>query len=73
MAENRVRELRVRAGLSQTEVARRIGVSAPNISALEASQITAWPKLRRSLAQILKANQREIFPENGSEQASTVH
>ena len=66
MILNRVRECRERMGLSQVEVARRIGIATPNISAVEAGRVTAWPKLRRALARILKTSQRELFPEDSS-------
>ena len=60
--ENRVREFRQRAGLSQAELARRVHVASPNLSAVENDQRVAWPKLRRRLARALKVSEAELFP-----------
>ncbi len=68
MLLNRVREYRENRGFSQVEVARRVGIATPNISAVEAGRVMAWPKLRRALAKILKTIQKELFPEDGSGQ-----
>jgi len=63
MTENKIREHRERLGLTQSEVARRAGVANQNLSAVERGNMAAWPKLRRSLARILKTTQAELFPE----------
>jgi len=61
----RIRELRNEAGLSQAELARRVHVASPNLSAVENSQRTAWPKLRRRLARVLKTSEAELLPPVG--------
>jgi transcriptional regulator with XRE-family HTH domain len=62
MSQNRVREFRERAGLSQAELARRCHVASPNLSAVELGQRLAWPKLRRRLARSLKTTETDLFP-----------
>jgi len=59
---NRVRERREQAGLSQAELARRVHVASPNLSAIENDQRVAWPKLRRRLARSLKTTEVDLFP-----------
>ena len=59
---NRVRERREQAGLSQAELARRVHVASPNLSAVENNQRVAWPKLRRRLARSLKTTEADLFP-----------
>ena len=54
MVQNRVREYRQKAGLSQTELARRSHVASPNLSGVERGDRAAWPKLRRRLVKALK-------------------
>jgi transcriptional regulator with XRE-family HTH domain len=60
--KNRVKEFREKAGLSQTELARRVHVASPNLSAVENNQRVAWPKLRRRLSRSLKTTEAELFP-----------
>lgn len=62
--ENKIQEHREKAGLSQAEVARRMRIAGPNLSAVERGRMEPWPKLRRDLARILKTSQRELFPES---------
>ncbi|MBI2836075.1 MAG: helix-turn-helix transcriptional regulator [Chloroflexi bacterium] len=61
--QNRVKEFREAAGLSQAELARRSHTASPNLSAVERGKREAWPKLRRRLARALKVTEAEIFPE----------
>lgn len=68
--KNRIKEFRERACLSQAELARRVHVASPNLSAVENDQRVAWPKLRRRLARSLKTTQEELFPaEKGGQDA----
>ena len=60
---NRIKEFRERAGLSQAELARRVRVASPNLSAVENFQRVAWPKLRRRLARSLKTTESQLFPD----------
>lgn len=62
MIENRVRELRIKQGISQTDLARRIGIAEPNLSSIERGRLMPWPKVKRKLARVLKTTQAELFP-----------
>lgn len=61
---NNLRERRQRLGLSQIKVACAIGMSASNLSMLEAGRCKAWPKARRDLATALDMGEDELFPAN---------
>ena len=62
MVENRVKELREKAGLSQVELARRARIASPNLSSIERGRLVAWPKVKRALAKALKCRESELFP-----------
>lgn len=62
--KNRIREFREKAGLSQAELARRVRVASPNLSAVENNQRVAWPKLKRRLVRALKTTEKELFMED---------
>jgi transcriptional regulator with XRE-family HTH domain len=64
MVENRIREFREKAGISQTELVRRAKIASPNLRKIENGRVEPWPKIRRSLARVLKVSQHELFPEN---------
>ena len=66
---NKVREVRVKKGMSQTELARRTHIHPSNLSAVERGRLVAWPKVKRSLARVLKTPIAELFP-NGEERVS---
>lgn len=59
---NRVKERREQAGLTQVELARRVRVASPNLSAVENEQRVAWPLLRRRLARSLRTTEADLFP-----------
>jgi len=61
MIKNRIREYRERAGLSQAELARRLRIAGPNLSALEHEKLAPWPKVKRDLARMLKVPQKKLF------------
>ena len=63
MTNNQVRQTREQLGLSQTELARRTRIAAPNLSAIEHGQRAAWPKAKRRLARALKCRESDLFPE----------
>ena len=61
MVENRVKELREKAGLSQVELARRARIASTNLSAIENGRLMPWPKARRKLARALRCSESELF------------
>lgn len=60
---NRLKEYRERAGLSQTELAWLARMAGQNISAIERGTLAPWPKARKVLAEALKVAESELFPE----------
>jgi transcriptional regulator with XRE-family HTH domain len=62
MMQNRVREYRLRLGLTQSEVCRRAHLAAPNLSSIENNRREAWPLARMRLAKALKCTEAELFP-----------
>ena len=63
MLNNRLKEYRERAGLSQTELAWRAKMAGQNISAIERGTLAPWPRARKALAEALKVAETELFPE----------
>jgi len=63
MFTNRLKEFREKAGLSQSELARRAGIAESNLSKIENGLWPAWPKAKRRLARVLKVRISELFPE----------
>lgn len=63
MTDNRVREFRERAGVSQVELARRARIAPQNLSAIECGRLAPWPKAKRALSRVLKCSQADLFPE----------
>ena len=63
MAENRIKELREKAGMSQVELARRVRMASPNLSAIECGRLAPWPRIKKKLARVLKTTLEELFPE----------
>ncbi|MBA7632494.1 hypothetical protein ES703_40040 [subsurface metagenome] len=64
--QNKIREHREKAGLSQTKLSIAIGVAGSNLSAIECGRMQAWPKVRKALARVFKVKQSDLFPEDGS-------
>jgi transcriptional regulator with XRE-family HTH domain len=62
MKNNRLKEYRERAGLSQTELAWRAKMAGQNISAIERGTLAPWPRARKSLAEALQVGEAELFP-----------
>lgn len=62
MLKNKVREFREKAGLSQAELARRVRIAGPNLSAIEHEKLAPWPKVKRDLSRVLKVPQKKLFP-----------
>ena len=65
MISHRVREYREKAGLSQTELARRVYIACTNLSAIECGRLAPWPKVRRALAEVLDVSENDLFPVGG--------
>lgn len=63
MFNSKVREFREKAGISQSELARRAGIAESNLSKIENGLWQAWPKAKRRLARVLKVRISELFPE----------
>ena len=63
MLNNRLKEYRERAGLSQTELGWRAKMAGQNISAIERGRLAPWPRAMRSLAEALNVTETELFPE----------
>lgn len=63
MFSNRIKEIREKIGLSQVELARRARIASTNLSAIECGRLAPWPKVKRSLARVLKTTPEELFPE----------
>ena len=61
MSSNRIREKRVELGLSQTQLARLIGVVESAMSNLELGKWKPWPKVKKDLAKVLNTSQKELF------------
>ena len=62
MFKNRIKEMREQTGLSQSRLARMVGVAEPSLCQVERGQRAPWPKLRRTLARALKTTQAELVP-----------
>ncbi len=67
--DNRVKEFRELAGLSQVELSRRARIASPNLSAIEHGHRKAWARARWQLARALKCTEAELFPEEGDQDA----
>jgi len=65
MMQNRVRKYRLKAGLSQREVARRAKIAVPNLSAIENNRREAWPLARMRLSKALRCEESVLFPKQG--------
>ena len=63
MINNRLKEYREKAGLSQTELAWLAKMAGQNISAIERGTLAPWPRARKVLAEALNVSETEMFPE----------
>lgn len=64
MGNNKIREFREKAGLSQVELARRSKMASTNLSAIERGTLMAWPKAKKAISKALKTAEDEIWPVN---------
>jgi transcriptional regulator with XRE-family HTH domain len=62
MPINKVKEIRVSQGLSQTKLARIAELPGPSLSLIENEKLLPWPKARRSLAAALGVDEAVLFP-----------
>jgi len=58
---SRVKFYRMRAGLTQTELARLAGVNRVSLAHVERGRLKPWPALRLRLAQALGVSEAELF------------
>ena len=58
---NRVRLIRQALGISQAELARRVGVNASLLSRAERGEVRPWPRLRRAAAEALGVPEAVLF------------
>lgn len=63
MMVNRLREVRVAKGFSQTKFAARLTVHPSLVSAVEHGRQAPYPRFRRRSARVLGVSERELFGE----------
>lgn len=61
MQENRIRNIRQSRQLSQTALARMVGIPEPTMSAIENGRVCCYPKWRRSIANVLNVREDDLF------------
>jgi transcriptional regulator with XRE-family HTH domain len=66
-ATNRLRELRLERGLSQTELSRRTGIGRPGLWRIETGRARPTRTSRSLLAAALELDPARVFPEAGGE------
>ncbi len=59
----RLRQMREVLCVSQSELARRMGLDRSLVSRAERGQIATWPRFRRDAASALGIDERLLFPE----------
>lgn len=60
MKSNRIQELRKARGLSQRELAARIGIHPPTLSQLENGHVRLWPGYARRIARALNVTLADL-------------
>jgi len=65
MENNRLREHRNRAGLTQEALARKSCVPNQVICAFERGRMAPWPRFRKALAEALGVPESDLFPGDG--------
>ena len=63
MFNNNVRERREALGLSQTQLACKIGMAGSSLSNIELGKWQPWPKAKHDIAEALETTEDELFPE----------
>jgi len=67
---SKLKQFRIRCGLSQTGLTIRSGIAQSTLSAIETGRLVAYPHQRERIAKALGVEVREIFddePATGSE------
>jgi transcriptional regulator with XRE-family HTH domain len=64
MVQNRVREYREKAYLTQVELSRRSRIASPNLSNIERQRLVPSDRVKVRLARILKEDVAVLFPED---------
>ena len=67
MFNNKIRQRREELGLSQSKLARLVGVAESAMSDLELGKRQPWPKVRSALAEVLEMPQSELFEEGNTD------
>ena len=67
MFNNKIRQRREELGLSQSKLARLVGVPESAMSDIELGKRRPWPKVRRELANVLEMPQSELFQEGNTD------
>jgi DNA-binding XRE family transcriptional regulator len=70
--ESTLRQLRLRAGLSQKDLASRIGLKQPNISEMEAGRRTPSAEIMLKLSKVLRVSGDELLAIFGKPDDSNV-
>lgn len=65
MVDNKIRQYREEAGLSQVALGRKASVAPQSLSSFECGRVMPWPKARKALAKALKVKESALFPEAG--------
>lgn len=60
-----LRRLRKNRGLTQAELARRVGVNQSLIASIELGYYRPYPRIRRRIAEVLGVLPEDIWPEAG--------
>ncbi len=62
MYKNKVKEIRLQKGLSQTQACCNVGLANSTWSNIESGRWKPWPKARRDIARALQVMEEELFP-----------
>jgi transcriptional regulator with XRE-family HTH domain len=64
---SRVRDERIRQGLTLADLSRRTGITYSTLCNLEKGRCYAWPKYRRLISEALGVEESVLFGEEGKE------
>jgi len=67
MFKNRIRERRKELGLSQSQLARLVGMAASTLSNIELGKWKPYPKARTDLSRTLGKTIEELFDNNSGD------
>ena len=60
---SKLREFRLKAGMSQSQLSYKARICSTTISNIEGGRLYPYPKARKALARVLKVSQTELFPD----------